>query len=256
MKTLYIFPSDNKIFIMLDGTSLKIIEEGKSLSRFPFKRLSKIICKGSVNFDTTALLTCLDNNIGVYFLNSKGDLRASCFGSYTVEKSFERVISEFLEMDNWQEKLLLWENNNYRKNLMLIDKVVLSNLKSYRKEDVDSYFLNYLKIPKSSDDIFLSLMKCYVSECFKKLGVPNIYISNRNSLLSLEDVFSNTLKPILYGSYPELSKYIKNNIDKYIKEETKIIIKRYEIIEQLILKNFLRSYKSFERYLRECINEP
>lgn len=75
-RVLYIDGRDN-LRVFQDGPSLVMRPAAGAARRFPFRRLSRIVVTGSVNWPTQALLACADAAIPVCFLDRRGNVRAS-----------------------------------------------------------------------------------------------------------------------------------------------------------------------------------
>ena len=74
-KVLYIDGRD-KARVRQDGPSLVVRCGAGASRRFPFRRLSRILVSGSVDWSTQALLACADAAIPVCFLSREGAVRA------------------------------------------------------------------------------------------------------------------------------------------------------------------------------------
>lgn len=62
--------------MMLDDPALRAVVPDKADQLFPLSRISRVVCKGGVDWSMSALLACADAGINVLFLEKNGEVRA------------------------------------------------------------------------------------------------------------------------------------------------------------------------------------
>ncbi|OAI20889.1 DNA repair protein [Methylomonas koyamae] len=75
MRPLYIDGSPG-CRVVLDEPALRVSLADKADQLFPMSRISRVVCKGVVDWSMSALLACADAGISVLFLEKNGVLRA------------------------------------------------------------------------------------------------------------------------------------------------------------------------------------
>ncbi len=66
--------------VVLDEPALRVSVADKADQLFPMSRVSRVVCKGLVEWSVSALLACADAGISVLFLKKNGELRARWLG--------------------------------------------------------------------------------------------------------------------------------------------------------------------------------
>ncbi|EIC29981.1 CRISPR-associated endonuclease Cas1 [Methylomicrobium album] len=66
--------------VVLDEPALRVSLPEKADQLFPLSRISRVVCKGVVEWSMSALLACADAGIFVLFLEKNGELRARWSG--------------------------------------------------------------------------------------------------------------------------------------------------------------------------------
>lgn len=79
MRPLYIDGSPG-CRVVLDEPALRVSLADKADQLFPMSRVSRVVCKGVVDWSMSALLACADAGIAVLFLEKNGELRARWLG--------------------------------------------------------------------------------------------------------------------------------------------------------------------------------
>jgi len=91
------------VMIHLDGPSLIVKRTGESTRRFPVRLLKQIVVAGKSLEGLSAVTECAAQQINVFFLSAKGDLRAQLFGTYTYATDW----NEWLDQCRWNRS---WTN--------------------------------------------------------------------------------------------------------------------------------------------------
>lgn len=79
MRPLYIDGSPG-CRVVLDEPALRVVVPDKADQLFPMSRISKVVCKGVVEWSMSALLACADAGINLLFLERNGEVRARWLG--------------------------------------------------------------------------------------------------------------------------------------------------------------------------------
>ncbi len=79
MKTLYL-DGQNATRVLRDGPALRVRRAGAADALFPLGRLGRVVVRGQVEWQTSALLACAEGGVPVAFLNAQGRLRARVVG--------------------------------------------------------------------------------------------------------------------------------------------------------------------------------
>ncbi|MFI3157773.1 MAG: CRISPR-associated endonuclease Cas1 [Methylococcaceae bacterium] len=80
MRPLYIDGSPG-CRVVFDEPALRVIVPAKADQLFPLSRISRVVCKGVVEWSMPAMLACADAGINLLFLQKNGELRARWLGS-------------------------------------------------------------------------------------------------------------------------------------------------------------------------------
>ena len=107
MRPLYIDGSPG-CRVVLDEPALRISLTDKADQLFPMSRVSRVVCKGVVDWSMSALLACADAGIAVLFLEKNGALRARWLGRASERQSLTQRLVDLLARadgpalyDNW-----------------------------------------------------------------------------------------------------------------------------------------------------------
>ncbi len=79
MRPLYIDGSPG-CRVVLDEPALRVVVPDKADQLFPLSRISRVVCKGVVEWSMSALLACADTGINLLFLEKNGEVRARWLG--------------------------------------------------------------------------------------------------------------------------------------------------------------------------------
>lgn len=95
MRPLYIDGSPG-CRVVLDEPALRISLTDKADQLFPLSRVSRVVCKGVVEWSMSALLACADAGISVLFLEKNGELRARWLGCVSERQSLTQRLLDLL----------------------------------------------------------------------------------------------------------------------------------------------------------------
>ena len=93
--------------VVLDEPALRVVFPGKADQLFPMSRISRVVCKGVVEWSMSALLACADAGINLLFLEASGEVRARWLGKGGERQSVaQRLVDLLARADGLQ----LYEN--------------------------------------------------------------------------------------------------------------------------------------------------
>lgn len=127
MRPLYIDGSPG-CRVVLDTPALRISLANKADQLFPMSRVSRVVCKGVVDWSMSALLACADAGISVYFLEKNGELRARWLGCVTERQSLAQRLLDLLARadgpglyENWTLAMEKMAVRNFARRIGLPD---------------------------------------------------------------------------------------------------------------------------------------
>ncbi len=102
MKPLYIDGSPG-CRVVLDEPALRVIIPDKADQLFPLSRISRVVCKGVVDWSMFAMLACADTGINLLFLQKNGEVRARWLGKGSDRQSLtQRLVDLLVRSDGLQ----------------------------------------------------------------------------------------------------------------------------------------------------------
>lgn len=107
MRPLYIDGSSG-CRVELDEPALRIEIIGKANQLFPLSRISRVVCKGLVDWSMLAMLACADAGINVLFLENSGEVRARWLGRGSERQSLSQRLVDLLSRANGTERYENW----------------------------------------------------------------------------------------------------------------------------------------------------
>ena len=82
--------------VLLDDPALRVLIPDKADQLFPLSRISRVVCKGTVDWAMSALLACADSGINVLFLHKNGEVRARCLSRGNERQSLTQRLVDLL----------------------------------------------------------------------------------------------------------------------------------------------------------------
>jgi hypothetical protein len=93
--------------VALDEPALRVASIGHADQLFPLSRISRVVCKGVVEWSMSALLACADASINLLFLQANGEVRARWLGNGGQRQTLtQRLVDLLARADGYQ----LYEN--------------------------------------------------------------------------------------------------------------------------------------------------
>ncbi|MCX7107150.1 MAG: CRISPR-associated endonuclease Cas1 [Methylococcales bacterium] len=95
MRPLYIDGSPG-CRVVFDEPALRVVVPDKADQLFPLSRISRVVCKGVVEWSMSALLACADTGINLLFLHKNGEVRARWLGSGNERQALTQRLVDLL----------------------------------------------------------------------------------------------------------------------------------------------------------------
>lgn len=95
MRPLYIDGSPG-CRVVFDEPALRVVVPDKADQLFPLSRVSRVVCKGVVEWSMSALLACADTGINLLFLHKNGEVRARWLGSGNERQALTQRLVDLL----------------------------------------------------------------------------------------------------------------------------------------------------------------
>src|SRR5512136_2483897 len=82
--------------VVLDEPALRVVVPDKADQLFPLSRISRVVCKGLVEWSMSALLACADAGINLLFLEKTGEVRARWLSRGNARQSLTQRLVDLL----------------------------------------------------------------------------------------------------------------------------------------------------------------
>src|SRR5664279_3014752 len=82
--------------VALDDPALRVVVPDKADQLFPLSRISRVVCKGGVDWSMAALLACADTGINLLFLQKNGEVRARWLSRGNERQSLTQRVVDLL----------------------------------------------------------------------------------------------------------------------------------------------------------------
>ena len=126
--------------VVLDEPALRIVIPDKADQLFPLSRISRVVCKGVVEWSMSAMLACSDAGIHLIFLYRNGDVRARWLSvGGTRQSLMQRLVDLLARVDgleryeNWYLSMQKLAARSFARKLGFIDwrEVPINTLEHY-----------------------------------------------------------------------------------------------------------------------------
>jgi len=107
MRPLYIDGSPG-CRVVLDEPALRVVVPDKADQLFPLSRISRVVCKGVVEWSMSALLACADAGINLLFLQKTGEVRARWMGFGIARQSLTQRLVDLLARADGMQRYENW----------------------------------------------------------------------------------------------------------------------------------------------------
>ncbi|MEI6068214.1 MAG: CRISPR-associated endonuclease Cas1 [Methylococcaceae bacterium] len=95
MRPLYIDGSPG-CRVVFDEPALRVVVPDKADQLFPLSRISRVVCKGVVEWSMSSMLACADAGINLLFLHKNGEVRERWLGSGSERQSLTQRLVDLL----------------------------------------------------------------------------------------------------------------------------------------------------------------
>lgn len=127
MRPLYIDGSPG-CRVVLDEPALRVCLAGKADQLFPITRVSKVVCKGVVEWSMSALLACADAGVSVLFLEKNGEVRARWLGHAGDRQGLAQRLADLMVRadgpalyENWRLSMEKLAARSFARRIGLLD---------------------------------------------------------------------------------------------------------------------------------------
>ncbi len=94
--------------VVLDEPALRVVVPDKADQLFPLSRISRVVCKGVVEWPMSALLACADAGINLLFLEKNGEVRARWLGRGGERQSLTQRLVDLLARADGEQRYENW----------------------------------------------------------------------------------------------------------------------------------------------------
>jgi hypothetical protein len=94
--------------VVLDDPALRVIVPDKADQLFPLSRVSRVVCKGIVEWSMSAMLACADAGINLIFLHKNGEVRARWLATATKRQSITQRLIDLLSRSDGVQRYENW----------------------------------------------------------------------------------------------------------------------------------------------------
>ena len=127
MRPLYIDGSPG-CRVVLDEPALRVVVPDKADQLFPLSRISRVVCKGVVEWSMSALLACADAGINLLFLEKNGEVRARWLGRGNARQSLTQRLVDLLaradglqRYENWHLSMQKLAARSFARRMGLVE---------------------------------------------------------------------------------------------------------------------------------------
>ena len=202
MQPLYIDGSPG-CRVVLDEPALRVVVPDKADQLFPLSRVSRVVCKGVVEWSMSAMLACADAGINLLFLEKSGEVRARWLGRGGERQSLTQRLVDLLaradgleRYENWYLSMEKLAARSFARRMGLQDwrEVSINELRQRLRQnlsDEGAFRANVLK----------GLVHSEVLEWLPDCG----FCSDDEALLTSDlDLASDLSRVLLWDFYPAL----------------------------------------------------
>ena len=94
--------------VVLDGPALRVVVPNKADQLFPLSRISRVVCKGVVEWSMSTMLACADAGITLIFLQKNGEVRARWLGRGSERQSLTQRLVDLLARADGLQRYENW----------------------------------------------------------------------------------------------------------------------------------------------------
>ena len=189
--------------VVLDEPALRIVVPESADQLFPLSRISRVVCKGVVEWSMSALLACADAGINVLFLHKNGEVRARWLGTGSERQSLTQRLVDLLSRadgkqryDNWYLSMQKLAARSFARRLGMSEwrEVSINELKRL-------VAMNLSSEGQYRANLLVGLLHSELLVLLSESG----FCSDDEALLSTElDLAADLSKLLLWDFYPAL----------------------------------------------------
>ena len=189
--------------VVLDEPALRIVVPESADQLFPLSRISRVVCKGVVEWSMSALLACADAGINLLFLHKNGEVRARWLGTGSERQSLTQRLVDLLSRadgkqryDNWYLSMQKLAARSFARRLGLSEwrEVSINELKRL-------VAMNLSAEAQYRANLLVGLLHSELLVLLSESG----FCSDDEALLSTElDLAADLSKVLLWDFYPAL----------------------------------------------------
>ena len=189
--------------VVLDEPALRIVVPESADQLFPLSRISRVVCKGVVEWSMSALLACADAGINLLFLHKNGEVRARWLGTGSERQSLTQRLVDLLSRadgkqryDNWYLSMQKLAARSFARRLGLSEwrEVSINELKRL-------VAMNLSAEAQYRANLLVGLLHSELLVLLSESG----FCSDDEALLSTElDLAADLSKLLLWDFYPAL----------------------------------------------------
>lgn len=94
--------------VAVDGLALRICAPRQAVRYAPLRRISRVLSATDAQWETPALLACLEAGIPIVFTDGHGRAKGYCHGMRRRETSLASLLVEAVEQSDWTERYSNW----------------------------------------------------------------------------------------------------------------------------------------------------
>jgi hypothetical protein len=113
-RPFYLQPTQPARITLDTSVALRVHVSGQSGLRMPFAKLSRVVCNHHVQWESDALVACLQHGIPIAFLDARGRSVGWCFGARRRETTLANLLAHALAADDWTERFAPWLEGQHR----------------------------------------------------------------------------------------------------------------------------------------------
>ena len=189
--------------VVLDEPALRIVVPESADQLFPLSRISRVVCKGVVEWSMSALLACADAGINLLFLHKNGEVRARWLGTGSERQSLTQRLVDLLSRadgkqryDNWYLSMQKLAARSFARRLGMSEwrEVSINELKRL-------VAMNLSAEGQYRANLLVGLLHSELLVLLSESG----FCSDDEALLSTElDLAADLSKVLLWDFYPAL----------------------------------------------------
>lgn len=141
LKPLYL-ASGHAWQVSLDGRALRVEAAGRAPAWYPLRRLARIVSATDTQWQTNALMACLNAGVPVAFLDGHGQPVGYCYGHTRRETTLDGLLQLALDHPDWEQHFGYWRHAMERTLILRLQKVINVPLRRLDAEYVQGRFCN------------------------------------------------------------------------------------------------------------------